>query len=1124
MKFSAKTICLAVLSALPLVQAVNPGEQVQIKGIVESLISRAEEASVPLNPALRELRRHYSLYLVHGAESLKDYAYLPVLVKLSEGALPTGAIRRLVESGADVNAMDADGRTALHIAAMLGKPELCRELLELGADARATDAEGAEPLSLVGAYTQDCLSTRRLLVRAGAVVQAPPAVVAALLCDEGAMAELAADKEALNARDARGRTALHYLALYNAAEACRKLLAAGADPTLADKRSLTPLHLAALHNCTEACEALVQGGAPPAAVERNGRTPLLLSLMAGAEGAQRVLVAAGEGVCVADVFGTTPLHLVADADLAAAMLAAGANAKATDSENSTPLHAAAAKGRVAICEKLLAAGAIGRPDARGRTPLHAAAEAGYAEVCRLLLAADMPDPLDAQHSTPLHLAARNGYNDVCLTLLAAGASPGHERAGGFTPLHAAAAEGWVDCCVSLLIYGARLDARESLSFTTPLDQASARGHAEVVRLLQVVREGKLLQYMGTLRTVRLNGRRSLPRLVEALTRLSYEAPLSGERARLYRSLVVHYWSYLCGLETLKDHPYIPDLLRIAHKVRPEELSELMAAGADVDALCPAPPFRAETALTMAVKEADMEMCKRLLAAGASPNVANEYGEMPLHIAAGARDVEFVRLLLEAGADPKALQQQKKIPFDLCLGDTERELEVRRVLAAAGGVPEDMPPLVLAAALNDAAACERLVEEGAEVNGSDARGLTALHWAAAVGNVELCRRLLKAGADASLLGNNHTVLCWAGLKNQPQVCEALLEEGVSGECNSHWNCGTALHHAAAQGNARVCAVLLKYIDVNTRDQLGCTPLARAIRSGHRALPVCELLLAAGADANAGVNGNFRHEPALVLAAGSINDNDDVILLRLLQAGAQVNTTTDNGDTPLHRAVIMSRSMACRILLRAGADITLRSGSKVGRTGAVTYYRLSQEERLKNGNTPLDIARDLARVKQHQLMGERGYVKVVDLLEAAAQGKPRPLKALENIPGARSRELAEHAALYAEGKEQLADYPYIAELARCAPAALTLASLRELLIEGADVNAPDTRGYTALHHAAHSGNKRLCQLLLTLGASPHVRTPDGKTPEDEARDAGYDQLARTVFSVLPKPAQPKEEAKE
>jgi ankyrin repeat protein len=57
-------------------------------------------------------------------------------------------LKALLDSGLGANARDKRGRTALHMAVMLGQVELARYLLARGADINATDAEGRTPLMI----------------------------------------------------------------------------------------------------------------------------------------------------------------------------------------------------------------------------------------------------------------------------------------------------------------------------------------------------------------------------------------------------------------------------------------------------------------------------------------------------------------------------------------------------------------------------------------------------------------------------------------------------------------------------------------------------------------------------------------------------------------------------------------------------------------------------------------------------------------------------------------------------------------------------------------------------------------------------------------------------------------
>lgn len=73
-------------------------------------------------------------------------ALYPVLMCSAAGLGDVAALRRMIESGADVNAGDYDGRTALHLAAAEGQSEAVAYLVERGANPRSRDRWGGTPV------------------------------------------------------------------------------------------------------------------------------------------------------------------------------------------------------------------------------------------------------------------------------------------------------------------------------------------------------------------------------------------------------------------------------------------------------------------------------------------------------------------------------------------------------------------------------------------------------------------------------------------------------------------------------------------------------------------------------------------------------------------------------------------------------------------------------------------------------------------------------------------------------------------------------------------------------------------------------------------------------------------
>ncbi len=76
------------------------------------------------------------------------------------------ALAALARDGADVNAVEGQGRAPLHVAVFMRQTGAARVLIEAGADANAADAEGVTPLDMADHVGDD--ESVRMLLDAGA--------------------------------------------------------------------------------------------------------------------------------------------------------------------------------------------------------------------------------------------------------------------------------------------------------------------------------------------------------------------------------------------------------------------------------------------------------------------------------------------------------------------------------------------------------------------------------------------------------------------------------------------------------------------------------------------------------------------------------------------------------------------------------------------------------------------------------------------------------------------------------------------------------------------------------------------------------------------------------------------
>jgi ankyrin repeat protein len=384
----------------------------------------------------------------------------------------------------------------------------------------------------------------------------------------------------------------------------------------------------------------------------------------------------------------------------------------------------------------------------------------------------------------------------------------------------------------------------------------------------------------------------------------------------------------------------------------------------------------------------------------------------------------------------------------------------------------------------------LVRAGANVNAANRYGVPPLAVACTNGSAGVVKLLLDAGADANAtMKSGETALMLAARTGSLDAVKALLVHGAKYDARERKG-QTALMWAAAEGHAPVVRALIEAgADVNLTLESGFTPFLFAVREGH--IDAVREFLKAGVDVNATVrrvdggrgrgagagalykpiakdmsplllavqNGHFELAIALVDAGADPNDHRSGFPALDMVSWVRKPDSSDVSDpAPIGSGRLTSLQFV-REIVKRGANVNLRldkGAPKVPNTSS----RVGTE-----GATPFLLAADRSDVPLMRLLLELGADPLVPnlngttpLMVAAGLGTTEPL-------------------------EEAGEEPEAVE------------AVKMLLDLGANINAVDNNGDTAMHGAAYAQYPLVVKLLAERGADPQIwKNPNkqGVTP--------------------------------
>ncbi|XP_022782972.1 serine/threonine-protein phosphatase 6 regulatory ankyrin repeat subunit A-like [Stylophora pistillata] len=866
------------------------------------------------------------------------------------------SIPRLLEKGADVNARDERGDTALSIllqsAAPIRAMELVKLLMEYGADINIKNGRSETPLQIACSANLDKVA--ELFLELG--------------CEP-------------NVHDANWYfSPLYYAAQHDNSRLVKTLLHYGACP---EEKSYgeksTPLHAAASSNSLDAAKLLLEYGVNVEAKNSSGSAALIEAVGVGRLPMVELLIRHGSNVHTKDKYPflfmlrrrcILPQKMVTQSSVIEWLLEQGADLTSLDKEDRSPLHAAAYEGCASSVELLIEHGAyVHSADMWGWKPLYFAAAGGQFGSCEIL-AQNRIDvgAEDIKGRTALLLAAKYGCREAVESLIHHEGDVNATPPNGQTILGAIAESYLLDkhLIEAFLESGCDLHVVDKVTGRTVLHFAATSGN--VTALNHILDQGWTLSIFWTIFFEAVESDWNVLNLAE-------ELPTSTSS------------DFANGSQIIADSGSLNNDAsgdrEVSSELTGNSTAEIAVSHFEADELAASFPAKETIDYQYVFRHSPAleKVAKVLLKQGSNVQLTDIDGNTPLHFTVNLP--RLLKKIVNNGGDVNAVNVNGFTPLDrACFSENKSTLDAMKLLLKAGvdiHRSDNLGNTPLHIAVSEYSlekVFDLFIEYGGEFKASNLLGRTCLHLMSRFcfcSTNSIDKVLLHGGQVNAIDELGNTPLHLALQENNVVMTKGLLKHGADpGAVDSKGS--TPLHVGCFSGSWEAVSVVINYkSNLEAKDDKGCTPL-HICTVFHQ--NCCALqLVRKGADLEA--KDSEGSTPLHI--ASAFSDVSTVSLL--LEHWASVESKDSEGGIPLHTAAALGKVEVVRVLIDAGSDV---NASDVGddtplHVSAGSGY--TEEVRLvldngadlnamdKEGRTPTECAKLFGHEEIEQCLVER-----------------------------------------------------------------------------------------------------------------------------------------------------------